>query len=98
VEQLIASAQDRVPRDATVLCLLPRVTLEAAMAIGDLRRQGYAVSVVLIAIPENELPTALARLTAERVLDVRHLQTEDQIPLLCGNQVDRSSPYAVSVE
>jgi len=98
LEQLIATAQDRIPRDATVLCLLPRVTLEAAMAIGDLRRQGYAVSVVLIAIPENDLPVALARLTAERLLDVRHLRNEDQIPLLCGNQVDRSSPYAVSVE
>lgn len=98
LEGLISTAQDRLPRDATVLCLLPRVTQEGAMTIGDLRRQGYAVSVVLIAIPENDLPVALARLTAERLMDVRHLQNEDQIAMLCGNQVDRTSPYSVSVE
>ncbi len=98
LEQLVAASQGRLPRDATVLCLLPRVTLEGAMVLGDMRRRGYAVSVVLIAIPENDLPVALARLTAERLIDVRHLRTEAQIPMLCGNQVDRSSPYAVSTE
>ena len=94
----MAACRDRLPRDATLLCLLPAISQQGAMALGDLRRQGYAVGVVLVAIAEADLPVALARLTAEGLMDVRHLMNEAQIPTLCTSQVDRSNPYAVSVE
>ncbi len=97
-EELLAACRDRLPRDATLLCLLPAISQQGAMALGDLRRQGYAVGVVLVAIAEADLPVALARLTAEGLMDVRHLMNEAQIPTLCTSQVDRSNPYAVSVE
>src|SRR5438874_1087554 len=38
----------RMPRDATVIAVLPRVTVESAVALGALRRQGFAVTAVLI--------------------------------------------------
>ena len=41
---------------------------------------------------------ALARLAAERIHDVRHLESEALLPELCLNQIDRSSPYGLAVE
>src|SRR5207249_11434310 len=52
--QLVLEATDRLPRDATVLAVLPDVSVETASALGNLRRQGYAVSVVLILIGDED--------------------------------------------
>ena len=65
-----------MPRDATVLAVLPAVSVESALALGTLRRQGYAVSVVLVALPEGEVETAYGRLAAEGIRDVRPLVSE----------------------
>lgn len=96
VEQLLAVCRDRIPRDTTVLALLPQVTLEAAASLGDMRRQGYAVGVILVMMEEGALAQAISRLASERIYDVRHLSGEDRLPDLCLNQVDRTSPYSVS--
>ena len=47
--QLSIEAAPRLPRDATVMALLPAVPVETALALGTLRRHGYAVTVVLVA-------------------------------------------------
>jgi uncharacterized protein (DUF58 family) len=40
--QLVVEATSRLPRDATIVALLPNVPPESAIALGNLRRRGYA--------------------------------------------------------
>ena len=96
IEKLLAVCRDRIPRDTTVLAILPQVSLEAAAALGDMRRQGYAIGVILVMMELGALAQATSRLASERIYDVRHLTGEDRLPELCLNQVDRSSPYSIS--
>src|SRR5207247_10090560 len=46
--QLIAETDSRLPRDATVIAVLGQVTPETALALGSLRRRGYAVAAILV--------------------------------------------------
>jgi hypothetical protein len=94
--QLVIEASSRLPRDATVLALLPSVPVESAMALGTLKRQGYAVSVVLVSLPEGEVETAYGRLAAEGIRDVRPLVGKDALPELCMAEVNRT-PYVMAV-
>ncbi|HXG12079.1 MAG TPA: DUF58 domain-containing protein [Gemmataceae bacterium] len=84
---LIAETISRLPRDATVIAVLADVLVETALALGNLRRQGYAVSVVLVMFDSGRLERALARLLAEGIRDARHLRDEASLPALCQQQV-----------
>ena len=42
-----------MPRDATVIAILPRVPVETAVALGTLRRQGFAVTAILIGLDDD---------------------------------------------
>jgi uncharacterized protein (DUF58 family) len=95
--QLVLEATDRLPRDATVLAVLPDVSVETALALGNLRRQGYAVSVVLILIAEENFEQTFGRLMAEGITDIRHLRDEKGLPTLCLNQAMRATPYLLNV-
>jgi uncharacterized protein (DUF58 family) len=92
--ELISETIVRLPRDATILAVLPDVSVEAAIALGNLRRRGMAVTVVLILLDDDPLERAYRRLVAEGIRDLRHLKKEEELPELCRRQVDRSSPYA----
>jgi uncharacterized protein (DUF58 family) len=91
--QLVVETASRLPRDATVVAILPEVSEETAISLGNLRRLGLAVTVVLITFSEDALEKAYARLTAEQIRDLRHLADEVELPELCQRQVERSSPY-----
>jgi hypothetical protein len=84
--QLILEAAWRLPRDATVVAVLPDVPVESALALGTLRRHGLAVTAVLIACDVGELERSYGRLVAEGVRDVRHLRDEAGLPELCRQQ------------
>jgi uncharacterized protein (DUF58 family) len=96
--QMLSEAVGRLPRDATLLAVLPDVPEETAIALGTLRRQGFAVAVVLVMIPDDEIERAFGRLVAEGVRDVRPLKDEGEIAELCRRQVDRSAPYTLSMD
>jgi uncharacterized protein (DUF58 family) len=96
--ELIMETAHRLPRDATVVVLLPHVSLKTALALGNLHRQGYAVSAVLIALDEKDKETAYGRLAAEGIMDIRPLEGESAIPDLCQQQVRRAAPYSLQVE
>jgi uncharacterized protein (DUF58 family) len=96
--QLLIEAADRLPRDATVIAILPEVSVETALALGNLRRQGYAVSAVLILIDDERLEQTFGRLMAEGISDIRHLRDEKGLPTLCQHQAMRGTPYLISVE
>src|SRR5207245_1699449 len=87
VPQLVLETVSRLPRDATVIALLPDVPVESALSLGNLRRRGYAVTAVLIALEEEQLEKAYGRLVAEGIRDVRHLRDEAELPDLCQQQV-----------
>jgi uncharacterized protein (DUF58 family) len=90
---LIAETLPRLPRDATVLAVLPEVSVATAIALGDLRRRGYAVTVALVLLDERALEQAYARLMSEGVRDLRHLRDEMELADLCNQQVHRATPY-----
>lgn len=91
--QLLEETLGRIPRDATLLVVLGNVSLQSALTLGSLRRRGFAIAVVLIRLDDERLEKAYAHLIAEGIRDVRHLRSEDELPALCRNQLQRSSPY-----
>jgi uncharacterized protein (DUF58 family) len=93
---LIAESASRLPRDATVLAVLPDVPEATAITLGNLRRQGFAVAVVLVMLDDEALERSYARLTVEGVRDIRHLHNEEELSELCQRSVDRSAPYSLA--
>ncbi|MBX3400782.1 MAG: DUF58 domain-containing protein [Gemmataceae bacterium] len=92
----------RMPRDATVIAILPRVPVETSVALGQLKRQGFAVSAVLIGLADDGSDTravAAGRLIAEGIRDVRYVNAESDIMGLGDrNAVPSPAEYGVNVE
>jgi uncharacterized protein (DUF58 family) len=87
--QLVTETASRLPRDASVVVLLPNVTPETAIALGNLRRQGFAVTAVLLMFKdEGHATECLGRLMAE-CIDVRQIEDEADLSNLCAEQVAR---------
>jgi uncharacterized protein (DUF58 family) len=84
--QLLGETISRLPRDATVIAILADVPTGTALALSNLRRRGYAVTVILILFDEDELAAASGRLLAERI-DVRHVRDEATLAAVCQKQV-----------
>jgi uncharacterized protein (DUF58 family) len=80
--QLISETASRIPRDATVLAILPRVTSEFAVALHNLRRQGFAVSAVLNVYDEYDFAQASGPLLANGI-PTHHLRSEAAIVSVC---------------
>jgi uncharacterized protein (DUF58 family) len=96
--ELVMEAAPRLPRDATVVAVLGDVPAEAALALGNLNRRGFAVSAVLIAFDADRLEKAYGRLVAEGIKDVRHLRDEAGLPQLCQHQVQQATPYQLLID
>lgn len=84
-DRLMVEAEHRLPRDATVVAILAKVTPEAAISLGRLRRQGFAVSVVLLAFDEIERIDGAGPLIAQG-LAVRALSDEEELYRFCELQ------------
>ena len=82
LSQLIDETQSRLPRDATVIVILPGVDDETVITLQDLRRRGYAVSAILNMHDEYDFAGASAALEAIGV-DTHHLKNEASIPQVC---------------
>jgi uncharacterized protein (DUF58 family) len=96
--ELLMETSSRLPRDATVAAVLPSVPTATALALGNLRRRGFAVSVILILIDSQKAEQAYGRMLAEGIRDIRHLKSEAEIATLCGQQVRHAAPYGLTVE
>jgi uncharacterized protein (DUF58 family) len=79
---LIEEAASRMPRDATVIVILPPGSTESEIALGNLRRRGFAVTVLLNMYEEWDFAIAAAPFLAEG-LDTRHLKDESAIMEIC---------------
>jgi uncharacterized repeat protein (TIGR01451 family) len=86
--QLIVETIGRLPRDATVVAVLAEASPETALALGNLRRRGHAVTAVLVIFGEDRYEDAMGRLLAERV-EVRHVRNEAELAALCRQHVLR---------
>ncbi|MBX9623037.1 MAG: DUF58 domain-containing protein [Gemmataceae bacterium] len=75
----------RIPRDATVIAVLPRVPAETAIALGTLRRQGFAVTAIIVGVEDADRLQAHGRLLAETVRDIRYVNSEAELAALGGN-------------
>jgi uncharacterized protein (DUF58 family) len=96
--QLALEMAPRMPRDATAIAVLPRVPAESAVALGTLRRQGFAVTAVLIGLDDAERLEAHARLLAETVRDIRYVNSEAELSALGSNTaIPGPAPYAVDI-
>lgn len=84
--QLIVETAGRLRRDATVVAVLPDVPPETAIALGNLRRQGFAVTAVLVMYENEHFPECAGRLMAERV-DVRRIEDEAMLSDLASAQL-----------
>jgi hypothetical protein len=80
--QLIEETASRMPRDATVIAILPGSSQESALALGMLRRRGFAVTAILNLFETHEFADAAAPFLAEG-LDVRQLRDEQSILEIC---------------
>jgi uncharacterized protein (DUF58 family) len=93
--QLVHAVVGRLPRDATIVTVLPDVPVETALALGTLRRRGFAVTAVLIAFEANQFQRSYGRLLAEWIHDVRHLRSEAGLTTLCSRQWLGASSFYV---
>ena len=80
--QLLLETQSRLPRDATVIAIVQQVDEIAALALGMLARQGYAVSAIVNHHEAESVREASGRLMAQRI-PVYHLKDEASISHLC---------------
>ena len=92
--ELVLEAASRLPRDATVLALTADVTEEAAIALGGLRRSGFAVTVILIHHDEHgyydwaEPPEWAGRLLVEGI-EFRCVNDEVSLAAVCSEKLLR---------
>ena len=78
---MLVNVLPRLPRDATLIAILSLVPVETAVALGVARKQGFAVSALLVGHePGSEEQVAAAgRLAAEGVRDVRFVAGETEL-------------------
>jgi uncharacterized protein (DUF58 family) len=88
VPDLINEAESHLPRDSTIIAILPQVLPATAIALGALRQRGFAVEIILIIMEQAELETATQLLAAEN-LEARHLTDENAIGEICRRQAVR---------
>jgi hypothetical protein len=84
--QLVAETASRLPRDATVVAILPDVPDETAFALSNLRRRGYAVSAVLVIFDEDRYATCAGRLLSQGISS-RRINDETALAAFCQQQM-----------
>jgi uncharacterized repeat protein (TIGR01451 family) len=83
---LVLETASRLPRDATVLAILTTVTAEIAVALGNLRRRGFAVTAIVNVFEPRDYAEAAGMLLAERI-ESHQLTDESAVSTVCRNYV-----------
>ena len=84
--QLLTESTSRLPRDSTVVAILAEVTTTTALALGTLKRSGYAVTAIVNVFDDYQFSQAAGRLLAEGI-ESRHLKDEQSIVTICQRQM-----------
>ena len=80
--QLVFETSARLPRDATVVAIVTKVSEETAVALGNLRRRGFAVTAIVNVFEDREYAEAAGKLLAERI-EIRHLKDKAAVTEIC---------------
>lgn len=80
--ELLIETTGRMPRDATIVAILPSVDERHVIALQNLQRQGFAVTAILSIFEEFEFSQAAGPLLAGGI-DARQLKDEPSIADLC---------------
>ncbi len=86
--QLVRETTNRLPASATVIAILTAVTPTTAIALGNLRRRGFAVTAILNTYDPYEFAAMSGLLIAQRI-ETRQLLDEASISTICSNFVLR---------
>ncbi|MEN6493690.1 MAG: DUF58 domain-containing protein [Thermoguttaceae bacterium] len=84
--QLVTETASRLPHNATVLALLSVATPETAIALGGLRRKGFAVSALVNVYHVHEFQRVAGLLAAEGI-EARHLKSKEGVGAVCQNYI-----------
>lgn len=84
--QLVLETASRLPRDATVVAILPDVPDQTAFALGNLRRRGYAVTAVLVIFDEERFAACAGRLLSQNI-PARRVNDEQALAAFCQQQM-----------
>jgi uncharacterized protein (DUF58 family) len=91
--EMLAASISRIPRDATVVPVLRRVTPGIALALGELVKRGFLVTAVIVSIdwdiPEWSHPPEWAGLLLEQGIDFKLVNSEEAITALCAETIVR---------
>jgi len=82
LSELLHETAHDLPRDATVIAIVPRVMPEDALALGELRRRGYAVTALVNVYDDLEFAECSARLASVGV-NARQLRDADHVSTVC---------------
>jgi len=84
-DQLVSETACRLPKDASVIAILQEVPETYAVALGNLRRQGYAVSAILNVYDAYEFAERSKHLLAEGV-STHHLMDKAAIATIAKQE------------
>lgn len=92
--EMVAEAAAQLPRDATVVTVLRAVTPAIAISLGNLVRQGHAVTAVAITwdsgvAPDWARPPEWAELLLAEGVDFRQVNNEEALINLCAEAIVR---------
>jgi uncharacterized protein (DUF58 family) len=82
LHELIGESESRMPRDATVIAILPQVTSYTVVTLQNLRRRGFAVSAILNLYEDYDFAMASGPLQSVGI-DTHHLKNEESISGIC---------------
>ncbi|MBG88497.1 MAG: DUF58 domain-containing protein [Verrucomicrobiales bacterium] len=88
--QLVEESRPYLPRDSTIVAVLRHVSEETALALGSLKRSGYAVTAVVIVperIPDWVVPPDWANFLLAQGIGFRPIHDEESLTQLCGQQM-----------
>lgn len=93
--QLVVEAASRLPRNATVVAVLTDVPPETAVALINLRRQGYAVTAVRVVFDEPQTPDWArgpdwAGWLLAGGVEVKRVESEAALSSVCADRLIRS--------
>ena len=91
---LVREAAVQIPRDATVVAVLSRVTPEMAQALGELVRRGFLVTAIVVifggdVLPDWAKPPEWAEILLAQNINFHIVNSEDAVTNLCGQSIVR---------
>lgn len=91
---MLREAATQIPRDATVVAVLSRVTPDMALALGELVRQGFLVTAIVVicgadVLPDWARPPEWAETLLAEGVNFHLVNSEENVTNLCAQAVIR---------